>query len=108
MLVFTGVLLGVVLVVMVGESVQEMQQAVAADHDARPADPRLDGRLVRRLPECWRSLVAQLLAALVVIGSYVVAADLRVRRPRRRGETPALPAEQQPTRSVTIANPTIA
>ena len=29
-------------------------------------------------------LVAQLLAALLVIGSYVVAEEIRVRRPRRR------------------------
>ena len=42
----------------------------------------------------------QFLAAAFVIGSYVVAQDVRVRRPRRRGETPAVRPTQPPTAQV--------
>jgi high-affinity iron transporter len=41
-------------------------------------------------------LVAQLVAAAVVLGSYFVAQDVRVRRPRLRGEMPAQRPEQPP------------
>ncbi|HEY7907819.1 MAG TPA: FTR1 family protein [Thermomicrobiales bacterium] len=96
MLVFTGILLGIVLVVMVGESVQEMQQAgwLPTTTLGLPI-PDWMGVWLAVFPTL-ESLVAQLLAALVVIGSYVLAEDLRVRRPRRRGATPAYRPEQPP------------
>jgi high-affinity iron transporter len=76
MLVVTGVLLGVVLLVMVGEQAQEMQAA-----HWLPSTPI--GWLADRLPAwtgLWFSVFptietigAQLLAVLLVLGSYVVA-----------------------------------
>ena len=76
MLVLTGVLLGVVLMVMVGEQVQEMQLAHWISQTDIPS-------LVNIIPDwmgLWfavfpnvESLVAQLLAGAIVIGSYFYA-----------------------------------
>ncbi len=85
MLVVTGVMLGVVLLVMVGESVQELQQAgwigITPVHVAIPA---WMGLWFSVFPNV-QTIVAQVVAAALVIGSYFVAEELRVRRPRRRG-----------------------
>lgn len=83
MLIGTGVLLGAVLLVMVGESVQEMQQAgwIAATS------------IGVHFPDWWglwfslfpniQSLAAQGVAALLVIGSYI---SVQYFRPRRSTE----------------------
>jgi high-affinity iron transporter len=80
MLVATGILLGFVLLVMVGESVQEMQ--LAGWIPTTPIGVEFPGFV-----NLWfaafptvEGLLAQGLAAALVIGSYVVAE--RVRRPR--------------------------
>ena len=84
MLVATGVLLGFVLLVMVGESVQELQLAGwLPTHALGVAFPGWVGLWFALFPTL-EGVVAQLLAALLVIGSYVVAEEIRVRRPRRR------------------------
>ena len=71
MLVVTGVLLGVVLLVMVGESVQEMQQAGwLATTSIGFALPGWVGLWFSVFPNV-QSLAAQALAAAIVIGSYV-------------------------------------
>ena len=96
MLVLTGVMLGVVLLVMVGEKVQEMQLAGWLPTTAIGLPiPDWVGLWFATFANV-EGLVAQLIAALVVIGSYVVAQDVRVRRPRLRGETPAHRPEQPP------------
>jgi high-affinity iron transporter len=84
MLVATGVLLGVVLLVMVGESVQEMQLA-----GWLPTTP-----IILPLPKwlgLWfsvfpniQSLAAQVFAACVVIGSYISVPYVRRSRPGPR------------------------
>jgi len=96
MLVLTGVLIGFVLVVMVGESAQEVQQAgwLSTTPVGLPI-PDWMGVWFATFPNV-EGLAAQALAAAVVIGSYMVAEDLRVRRPRRRGETPAHRPELHP------------
>jgi high-affinity iron transporter len=87
MLVATGVLLGLVLLVMVGEQAQEMQLARWLPTTPIPA-------LETRLPAwmgLWfgvsatvETLAAQAIAAVVVLGSYA-AVELRLVRARRRG-----------------------
>ncbi len=76
MLVLTGVLLGGVLLVMVGEQVQEMQLArwipTTTIHPLRTFIPGWVGLWFSVFPTV-QTLGAQLLAALLVIGSYVVA-----------------------------------
>jgi high-affinity iron transporter len=89
MLVLTGVLLGGVLIVMIGESVQEMQQAGWIGTTA----------LHVRLPEwagVWFSvfptvegLAAQAFACAFVLGSYWTAEYVRVWRPRRQAAAAA-------------------
>ncbi len=85
MLVFTGVMLGVVLIVMTGEQAQEMQLA----HWLPTTEiPRLAGKIPAWLG-LWFSvfptvetLAAQALSVVLVLGSYVLA-----RRPAGRGSS---------------------
>jgi len=93
MLVFTGILLGFVLIVMVGESAQELQ--LAGWLSTTPIGIHFPGFLGLWLAvfPTVETLVAQALAALLVVGSYVVAEELKVRAPERRGERPATRAE---------------
>ncbi len=99
MLVATGVMLGFVLLVMVGESVQELQQAGWIG--TTPLGLRLPGWL-----GLWFSvfpnvetILAQVVAAVFVIGSYFLAEELKVRRPRRHGQRAAGRAIAPPVRS---------
>ncbi len=90
MLIGTGLLLWMVLLVMVGESVVEMQQAgwIAT----MPIGLRLPGWMglwLSVFPD-WATIGAQLLATVLVIGAYFLAEERRVRRPRRRGQAPAV------------------
>jgi high-affinity iron transporter len=83
MLVLTGVMLGVVLIVMVGESAQEMQLAGwLPTTSVQIAIPGWLGLWFAVLPTV-ESLAAQVLAAALVLGSYFVAEEVRVRLPRR-------------------------
>lgn len=84
MLILTGVMLGAVLVVMVGESVQELQLAhwLPTTELSLPI-PAWLGMWFAVFPNV-EGLVAQGGAALLVVGSYVAAQYLRVWRPLRR------------------------
>ena len=100
MLVLTGALLGVVLVVMVGESAQEMQQAGWLPTTSLGITfPGWVGTWFALFPTV-ETIAAQALAASAVIGSYVFAEYVRVRRPRRRGGVaatrPDLPPVERP------------
>ncbi len=96
LLVITGVMLGVVLVVMVGESVQEMQ--LAGWLPTTTLDIAIPGWLGLwfAIFPTLEGLVAQLLAAGLVLGSYLVAVELKIRRPRRRGLLAAEQADSRP------------
>ncbi|MGI8712449.1 MAG: FTR1 family iron permease [Solirubrobacteraceae bacterium] len=100
MLVATGILLGVVLLVMVGESVQEFQQAGWLG--VTPININIPGWVglwFAVFPNV-QTIAAQVVAAVVVIGSYFLAEEMRVRRPRRRGGTVAVrPSAPPPVRS---------
>jgi high-affinity iron transporter len=73
MLILTGVLLGVVLMVMVGESVQEMQQASwIPSTPINISLPSWLGMWFAVFPNL-QSLLAQIAAAFLVIGSYILA-----------------------------------
>ena len=80
MLVLTGIMLGVVLLVMVGESVQEMQLAHwISEHDLSIAMPDWLGTWFAVFPNV-EGLVAQVLAGVFVIGSYYLARRVCSRR----------------------------
>jgi high-affinity iron transporter len=83
MLVATGVLLGFVLLVMVGESIQELQLAGwLPAHAIGVTFPGWINLWLATFPTV-EGLVAQGVAALLVIGSYFLAEELRIKRPRR-------------------------
>jgi len=84
MLITTGILLGVVLEVMVGEQAQEMQLA----HWISRTDISWLANVIPNWMGMWfavfptyETTVAQLLAAILVVGSYYAASHVR-RRPR--------------------------
>jgi high-affinity iron transporter len=88
MLVATGVLLGFVLLVMVGESIQELQLAGwLPAHSVGVDFPGFVGLWFALFPTV-EGIAAQLLAAALVIGSYLVAERVRA-RPRLRVARPA-------------------
>lgn len=96
MLVFTGVMLGVVLLVMVGEQAQEMQLASWIPTTALNWPiPSWMGLWFAVFPTV-ETLVSQLLAAILVIGSYFLSRYIQVWRPRRVGATPARRLERTP------------
>ncbi|HET8977735.1 MAG TPA: FTR1 family protein [Solirubrobacteraceae bacterium] len=93
MLVATGILLGLVLLVMVGESVQELQQAGwIGTTPIGVSVPGWLGLWFSIFPNV-QTIAAQVVAAVLVIGSYFLAEEVKVRRPRRRGA----PATDQPS-----------
>ena len=94
MLVFTGVLLGVVLVVMVGGSARTLQDVGWLSRTPIGVQfPDWWARWFEVVPT-WETLGAQLLAAGLVVGSYFAAEYVKVRAPRRRGEEAAVRATE--------------
>jgi high-affinity iron transporter len=99
MLVFTGVLLGVVLVVMVGGSARTLQDVGWLSRTPIGVQfPDWWARWFEVVPT-WETLGAQLLAAGLVVGSYFLAEYVKVRAPRRRGENPAVRASEPSVQS---------
>ena len=96
MLVLTGATIGFVLVVMVGESAQELQ--LAGWIPTTQLGFTLPGWLGTWLAifPTVETLTAQFLAAATVIGSYLVAEHVRVRRPAKRGLAPGQRSELPP------------
>ncbi len=104
MLIVTGVMLGAVLLVMVGEQGQEMQLAHWI-----PTTPIPQLQWIPSWMGLWFSvfptvetLGLQALAAVAVIGSYFLATNQRVWGPKRRGEMPAKIAEEAPRETVNV------
>ena len=103
MLIITGVMLLVVLLVMVGEEVNEMQLAGWIGTSSMGFSlPGWVGQWFSIFPN-WETVIAQLLAVAVVLGSYVGAQYVKVWGPRRRGEQAARLAEEPPAPTVTSA-----
>lgn len=96
MLILTGIMLAGVLVVMVGENIQEMQLAhwISTTPVNIPI-PDWMGLWFAIFPN-WETIIAQLFAVVAVIGSYLVAEYIKVWRPRKHGEVAAHRAESAP------------
>ena len=97
LLIITGAMLVVVLWVMVGEEVNEMQLAGWIGTTSIPGlnIPGWAGTWFSVFPNV-ETIAAQLLALVLVLGSYVAAQYVRIWRPRRRGEQVARRAEAPP------------
>jgi high-affinity iron transporter len=96
MLVLTGILLGGVLLVMIGEEAQEMQLAgwISTTPVSLPI-PDWMGLWFAIIPTV-ETLAAQAIGAVLVIGSYFLARYFLVWRPQRRGQAPAQRPETPP------------
>ena len=97
LLIITGVMLLFVLVVSVGEQVNEMQLAgwIGTTEISWLHIPGWMGTWFS-LFNNWETFIGQFLALLLVLGSYVAAQYLRVWRPRKRGLAAATIAEAPP------------
>src|SRR3954447_20398765 len=96
MLVLTGVLIGVVLVVMTGGTALAFQDLGWIPHHDLPFTvPGWLGSWFE-IYGTWETIGAQAIAGAFVIGSYVLAQHVKVTRPARRGEQPATRPEAPP------------
>jgi high-affinity iron transporter len=101
MLVVTGVMIGFVLVVMVGQTARTMQGVGWLPITPIGGEPPYWLGVWFGLYPSWETLGAQIVAAVFVIGSFFVAKELKVRRPVRRAQRRAAPAppKREPVRS---------
>jgi high-affinity iron transporter len=96
MLVLTGVLVGVVLVVMIGGTALTFSElGWIPQHPLPFALPQWLGAWFE-VYAYYETIAAQLLAAGFVIGSYYLAEYLKVTRPLKHGEQPAVRAADAP------------
>lgn len=97
MLIATGVLIGVVLVVMIGGTALSFQDlGWLPRHETPFTVPAWMGSWFE-MYSTWETLAAQVLAAVFVIGSYYAAERMKVKAPLARGEQPARRAEAPPS-----------
>ena len=95
LLIITGAMLLVVLIVMVGEEINEMQLAGWIGTTSIGNWPGWLGQWFSLFPNV-QTIVAQFGAIAIVLGSYLLAEYLRVWRPRRRGLQVASIAAEPP------------
>ena len=103
MLVATGVLIGLVLVVMIGGTAATFQDlGWLPRHDLPVSLPGWLGAWFEIYPY-WETIGVQLAAALFVVGSYFAAERRLVAAPQKRGEEPARRPEAPPMRAIEAA-----
>jgi high-affinity iron transporter len=104
LLIITGVMLLSVLLVSVGEEVNEMQLAgwIGTSTIHGLYIPGWMGTWFS-LFNNWETFIGQAIALLLVLGSYVIAQYLRVWRPRRRGLQAAALAQEPPELPADVA-----
>src|SRR4051795_846772 len=96
MLVLTGFMLGMVLVVMIGGTAATFQDLGWLPRHPLPFSvPQWLGAWFEIYPT-YETVGIQIVAAGFVVGSYVLAKHMLVRRPARRGDQPAQRAEAPP------------
>jgi high-affinity iron transporter len=104
LLIVTGAMLLFVLLVSVGEEVNEMQLAgwISTTEIHGFYIPAWMGTWFS-LFNNWETFIGQAIALLLVLGSYVGAQYFRVWRPRRRGQQAAIRATSIPDRPADVA-----
>jgi high-affinity iron transporter len=96
MLILTGALVTFVLMVMIGgTALSFMDLGWIPSHPTPFSVPEWMGAWFEIYPY-WETIGAQLFAGALVIGSYLVAEHVKVRRRVRKGERPAVRAEAPP------------
>src|SRR3954447_446886 len=96
MLLLTGVLVGLVLVVMIGGTALPFQDLGWLPRHETPFTVPGWMSAWFEMYSTWETLAAQLFAAAFVVGSYQLAEHLKVRRPQRAGRGPAVRAHAPP------------
>src|SRR3954466_15018348 len=96
MLIATGVLIGVVLVVMIGGTALSFQDLGWLPRHETPFTVPVWMGSWFEMYSTWETLGAQVLAAIFVVGSYYAAERMKVKAPLARGEQPARRAEAPP------------
>lgn len=105
MLVLTGVLVGMVLVVMIGgTALTFMDLGWLPRHPTPFTLPEWLGSWFE-MYSYWETLGAQLFAGLFVVGSYVLAKELQVKRPLRRALAPVAVRAQEPPAASPVPAP---
>jgi high-affinity iron transporter len=96
MLILTGAMVAVVLMVMIGgTALSFMDLGWIPSHPTPFSVPVWMGTWFEIYPY-WETIGAQVLAGMLVVGSYVVAEHVKVRRRLHRGEQPAVRAQTPP------------
>jgi high-affinity iron transporter len=96
MLILTGAMVAVVLMVMIGGTALSFAElGWIPKHDTPFRVPEWMGAWFE-IYSYWETIGAQVLAGLIVVGSYGLAEHVKVRRRLRRGEQPAVRAEAPP------------
>ena len=96
MLILTGALVAVVLMVMIGGTALSFMDLGWIPRTPTPFSvPTWMGTWFEIYPY-WETIGAQLLAGTLVVGSYVLAEHVKVRRRVAKGEQPAVRAEAPP------------
>jgi high-affinity iron transporter len=96
MLVLTGILVGAVMVVMIGgTALSFVDLGWLPRHETPFTVPEWMGSWFE-IYSYWETIGAQVLAAVLVVGSYWLAEYLKVRRPARRGIEPTATKAQAP------------
>jgi high-affinity iron transporter len=99
MLIATGILLAVVLVVMVGQTARTLQGTGWLSIHPAPIDMPYWAGLWFGVFPTWETLSAQVAALVFVIGSYVLAQEVKVKRPQRKlGKRPDAESAPEPER----------
>lgn len=102
MLILTGVLVGVVLVVMTGGTALTFTElGWLPSHPTPFTVPGWMGSWFE-IYGVWETLAAQVLAGAFVVGSYYLAEYMKVKRPVKRGEQPAVRAGEVPETVVQV------
>jgi high-affinity iron transporter len=89
MLIVTGVLLGFVLVVMVGQTARTMQGTGWLPITPIAIEPPYWMGLWFGVFPTWETIGAQVAALVFVVGSYFLAQEVKVKRPRRKSRRAA-------------------
>ena len=96
MLIVTGALVAVVLMVMIGgTALSFMDLGWIPSHPTPFTVPTWMGTWFE-VYSYWETIAAQLLAGILVVGSYVLAEHVKVNRRVRKGEQPAVRADAPP------------
>jgi high-affinity iron transporter len=92
MLILTGVLIALVLAVMVGTTVHNMQGIGWLPTTTTSFDVSINWSMWLGVYPTWQGIGAQLGALVFVLGSYFAARELQVRGPRRRASRASTPS----------------